>query len=216
MKFNEVIEKLKEFHDTNNLDELSEHIGIKIDELKEAFIKKDYKTINIFFQKNKNSLLPILRQNGKIDDEKQDKAFKYRLRKLIASSRNLSNAIVDLKELYETDNLELIANKIEISIDKLNELINIRDFETFIEEMYLKYEERKDAIEYILLKAELRLKLQRRQLFITEETNDKYKYFYEKLKSFNKKEVDPEKHKAVFKRKVYTGGIRKVSKIKGD
>jgi type I site-specific restriction-modification system R (restriction) subunit len=100
MKFNEVIEKLKEFHDTNNLDELSEHIGIKIDELKEAFIKKDYKTINIFFQKNKNSLLPILRQNGKIDDEKQDKAFKYRLRKLIASSRNLSNAIVDLKELY--------------------------------------------------------------------------------------------------------------------
>lgn len=212
MNFSEVIKNLRNFYKTDNLDELSEHIGIKIEDLKNAFLNKDLKTINIFFQKNKKSLLPILRQNGKLKDEKEDKAFKYRLRKFTASSRHLSNAIVDLKEFYETDDLKFIANKIDIGLEKLSELIEVRDYDLFMEEMYLKYEERKDAIEYILLKAELRLKLQRRQLFITEETEDKYNYFLEILKAFNKKEVDPEKHKAVFKRKVSTSGIRKVDK----
>ncbi len=190
MNFSEVIENLRNFYKTDNLDELSEHIGIKIEDLKNAFLNKDLKTINIFFQKNKKSLLPILRQNGKLKDEKEDKAFKYRLRKFTASSRHLSNAIVDLKEFYETDDLEFIANKIDIGLEKLSELIEVRDYDLFMEEMYLKYEERKDAIEYILLKAELRLKLQRRQLFITEETEDKYNYFLEMLKAFNKKEVE--------------------------
>lgn len=212
MKFSEVIEKLKGFYQTENLDELSEKIGIKVEDLKLAFMKKDLETINKFFLRNKRSLLPILRQNGKIDDEKENNILKYRLRKYTVSSRLTSNAISDLKELYETDEVEVIANKINMSIDRLNELIENRDYETFIDEMYLKYDERKDAVEYILVKAELRLKFRKRKFFLPENIEDKYAYFQEMLVNFNRKKVIPENHKAVFKRKVYTGGIRKVNK----
>lgn len=212
MKFSEVILKLKEFYDTDDLEELSQNIGIRIEDLKTAFLNKDYETINIFFQKNKNSLLPILRKSGKIDNEKRNNELKYRLRKFTASARYLSNAIADLKELYNSDDLEFIANKISISLERLNELIALKDFEAFMEDIYLKYEDRKEAVEYILLKAELRLKLQRRNIYIPEDIEDKYSYFNNILVDLGKPKSDPEKHKAVFKRKVYNGGLRKVSK----
>lgn len=175
MKFSEVISRLKEFYKTENLDKLSHNIGININDLKLAFINRDLKTINIFLQKNRNCLLPIL----KIVTLK----IKY---ERLTQVQKINNAIEDLKELYGSSDLTYIANKIDISFETLNELISSDDYDIFIENINSKYEERKEAVEYILLKAEVRLKLQEEIVFAPEDTENKSLYFSELLKDFNK------------------------------
>jgi hypothetical protein len=176
MKFSEVISRLKEFYKTENLDKLSHNIGININDLKLAFINRDLKTINIFLQKNRNCLLPILKNSN----------LKNKIRKINSSSKKINNAIEDLKELYGSSDLTYIANKIDISFETLNELISSEDYDIFIGNINSKYEERKEAVEYILLKAEVRLKLQEEIVFAPEDTENKSLYFSELLKDFNK------------------------------